>query len=385
VAVGGGATYQAAALGSITTGFNNVGIGAGAGAVISTAAYCTMIGRLSGYNTSGGANTFIGEQAGSTITTGNSHTIIGRFDGNSGGLDIRTASSYIVLSDGQGNPRGIFDNSGNFLVGTTTPASNTDTGVTLGGGSDGYLYVTRNNDIPAFLNRNTSDGNLILFRKDGTAVGSIGVSGNGFYFGDEGDTGFVIDSNADAIIPFNPTSRVIRNNAVNLGSSSGRFKDLYLSGGVYLGGTGSANFLDDYEEGSWTPELTFSQGTTGIVYNSAAGSRSGQYVKIGQFVWLWFYFILSNKGTSTGTAEINGIPFTTTNNFYNENGGVAHAYSGFTGLRSNITTLVGGSNRIYLNHADANSGSITATSNLSNSQFTNGAYLRGHVCYKTAQ
>ena len=34
-----------------------------------------------------------------------------------------------------------------------------------------------------------------------------------------------------------------------------RFKDLYLSGGVYLGGTGAANKLDDYEEGTWTPTL----------------------------------------------------------------------------------------------------------------------------------
>jgi hypothetical protein len=37
---------------------------------------------------------------------------------------------------------------------------------------------------------------------------------------------------------------------------SARFKDLYLSGGVYLGGTGSANKLDDYEEGTWTPVLS---------------------------------------------------------------------------------------------------------------------------------
>jgi hypothetical protein len=28
-----------------------------------------------------------------------------------------------------------------------------------------------------------------------------------------------------------------------------RFKDLYLSGGVYLGGTVAANKLDDYETG----------------------------------------------------------------------------------------------------------------------------------------
>jgi hypothetical protein len=40
---------------------------------------------------------------------------------------------------------------------------------------------------------------------------------------------------------------------VDLGYFSLRWKDLYLSGGVYLGGTGAANKLDDYEEGTWTP------------------------------------------------------------------------------------------------------------------------------------
>ena len=33
----------------------------------------------------------------------------------------------------------------------------------------------------------------------------------------------------------------------DLGLSNRRFKDAYLSGGVYLGGTGAANKLDDYE------------------------------------------------------------------------------------------------------------------------------------------
>ena len=65
------------------------------------------------------------------MTTGSKNTILGNFAGNSGGLDIRTASNYIVLSDGDGNPRGIFDDSGNFLVGTTS---------TLGGAKQ-TIYV----------------------------------------------------------------------------------------------------------------------------------------------------------------------------------------------------------------------------------------------------
>jgi hypothetical protein len=46
------------------------------------------------------------------------------YNGNQGGLDIRTASNYIVLSDGDGNPRQIIDGSGNAGVGVTPNTSN---------------------------------------------------------------------------------------------------------------------------------------------------------------------------------------------------------------------------------------------------------------------
>ena len=39
------------------------------------------------------------------MTTGSKNTILGAYNGNAGGLDIRTASNNIVLSDGDGNPR----------------------------------------------------------------------------------------------------------------------------------------------------------------------------------------------------------------------------------------------------------------------------------------
>ena len=57
------------------------------------------------------SNTFVGASAGYNITTGAKNTILGRYDGNQGGLDIRTSSNYIVLSDGDGNPRMYYDNS----------------------------------------------------------------------------------------------------------------------------------------------------------------------------------------------------------------------------------------------------------------------------------
>jgi hypothetical protein len=66
----------------------------------------TFVGGSAGLNaTTGIKNTFVGYGAGSDITTGSKSTILGGYGGNSGGLDIRTASNYIVLSDGDGNPR----------------------------------------------------------------------------------------------------------------------------------------------------------------------------------------------------------------------------------------------------------------------------------------
>ena len=95
---------------SNTTGAENVLIGAFAGFAGTTATRNTFIGQNAGYNTTGSYNTFIGRKsdgggAGQYVTTGTKNTIIGGYNGNQGGLDIRTSSNNIVLSDGDGNPR----------------------------------------------------------------------------------------------------------------------------------------------------------------------------------------------------------------------------------------------------------------------------------------
>ncbi len=71
-------------------------------------------------NSTASFNTAIGVSSGSLITTGQKNTIVGSFDGNESGLDIRTSSNYIVLSDGDGNPRLIIDDNGNVDIGHET-------------------------------------------------------------------------------------------------------------------------------------------------------------------------------------------------------------------------------------------------------------------------
>jgi len=77
--------------------------------------------------------------------------------------------------------------------------------------------------------------------------------------------------------------------------------------GIHLGGTGSANQLDDYEEGTWTPTIEFGGNAVGQTYSNRAGS----YVKTGNNVTVTCYVRFSNKGTSTGNADIAGLPFST--------------------------------------------------------------------------
>lgn len=71
----------------------------------------------------------------------------------------------------------------------------------------------------------------------------------------------------------------------------------------------SANNLDDYEEGTWTPGLKFAASTVGITYSA----QSGTYTKIGRQVTVNGYFSLSNKGAAAGQAVITGLPFTIAN------------------------------------------------------------------------
>lgn len=96
---------------TLISGQGNVGIGylsiyGGAALGSNTANDNTAVGynSLSGITT-GDLNTVIGKNSGKFINTGSKNTIIGSFDGNQGGLDIRSSSNYIVLSDGDGNPR----------------------------------------------------------------------------------------------------------------------------------------------------------------------------------------------------------------------------------------------------------------------------------------
>ena len=102
-----------------TTASNNTAVGYQAGYTLTTSGQNTYVGYQAGYLGTSGPNTYIGYQSGNAMTTGYYNTILGSFSGNQGGLDIRTSTNYIVLSDGAGNPRAYWDGSGNRYAPTS--------------------------------------------------------------------------------------------------------------------------------------------------------------------------------------------------------------------------------------------------------------------------
>jgi hypothetical protein len=102
--------------GTINTGGDNTFVGYYAGKSITSASQTVFVGAYSGQNTTGSNNTFVGYGAGYVVTSGTKNTLIGVYNGNQGGLDIRTASNYIVLSDGDGNIKQVIDPQGCVVI-----------------------------------------------------------------------------------------------------------------------------------------------------------------------------------------------------------------------------------------------------------------------------
>ena len=195
------------------------------------------------------------------------------------------------------------DGAGNLLVGgtTTTPHTNSTTPSTAFMAT-GEIRSAANGSAVAQLNRTISDGDIVVFRKNGATVGSIGTTGGDMYIG-TGDCAIRFSDGGDQI-RVSTAAGSNRDAAVDLGFVDSRFKDLYLSSGVYLGGTGAANLLDDYEEGTWTPVLGGSGGVSGQSYTI----QEGTYTKVGRQVTATFYIVLATKGTITGDLVIDGLP-----------------------------------------------------------------------------
>jgi hypothetical protein len=155
--------------------------------------------------------------------------------------------------------------------------------------------------------------------------------------------------------------------------------------GIYLGTTSKtdANKLDDYEEGTWTPEITIDNSTTGITY----ATKSASYIKVGKMVFVEGDISMSSKGSGSGTVKIQGLPFTV----YDRTGGTSLdggsgmcAYAGgITGVFSSIGIVGVGGGTVAALYISTTSGG-QQISNLTDSKITNTFGIRFSLTYREA-
>ena len=248
---------------------------------------------------------------------------------------------------------------GELLVGTTSSSSNT-AGIKLS--PTGTASFVRSGVQPLYVNRLTSDGDLAVFAKDGTTVGSIGTAFTNNLFVGSSNIGLSFISGNASIYPMNPSNLAIRDGEVNLGNTGARFNNLWLSGGVYLGGTGAANKLDDYEEGTWTPVFK----RNGSSNNATIVFQGANYVKTGNQVTVTVYVssIDYSPVTNGDFAVITGLPFTSDGWHSGSIGyGGATNVSETTWVLNSVTGnfLAATGNGFYNGNPDLNRGMFTAT------------------------
>ena len=215
------------------------------------------------------------------------------------GIDNSSDATAITIDSGESV---FIGNTAEFVDGTGTG----DKGIQLN--PLGLTVSTRNGGVSGIFGRQASDGEIIQVRKDGSSVGGIGSASGDLHIG-TGDAGLRFYDAGPAIYP-RDTSGNDEDGTVDLGLSSARFKDIYLSGGVRVGGTGTANALDDYEEGTAT--LAFSSSGSTFQYSY----QIGFYTKVGRSVTLVAYMQLDGGGNSFSgnTVSITGLPFTSLDN-----------------------------------------------------------------------
>ena len=213
------------------------------------------------------------------------------------GIDDNATSTAVTI-----------DASENVFIGQTS--LNTANNGHSFGANGNYAHHTSTESTTLILNRKTSDGDILRCRKDNVAVGSIGASGGDLVIG-TGDTGIHFHDGVDSIMPWNVSAASYRDNAIDLGTSTYRYKDAYLSGGVVFGPASASNVssqtLDSYEEGSFTASIR--DAPSG---GNAQSIGTQYYTKIGNQVTVWILRdnITISGLTSNNTFFFTGLPFT---------------------------------------------------------------------------
>jgi hypothetical protein len=175
----------------------------------------------------------------------------------------------------------------------------------------GQVTVSEDGDAALVVNRNTDNGTVVQVKQANAEVGYIATQGGDLVVG-TGDTSLRFIDSLDCYFPVSTSSGTTRDNAIDIGYTEARYKDLYLGGGIYIQASSAtpvaANYLDDYEEGTWTPVVA--DASSGG--NTSASVFTGDYTKVGNLVFVNCSLVdIDTTGLTAGNdLYIQGLPFT---------------------------------------------------------------------------
>jgi hypothetical protein len=340
-----GATVTATNSGDDVT----VNVSAGTGTVTSVAATVPAFLSVTGspVTTSGTLAIGLSGTALPVANGGTGITALGTGVATALGVNTGASGAFVVNGGALGTPSsgtvtnltGTASININGTVGATTPAAGTFTSVSDSGN---LTFTGTGNRITGDMSNATAASRMAFQTSTTNGNSFVNVIPNGT--GTSG--GFIVYSTPDLSNAAFFTHQIVGGSDARFNSSitgtgtylpmtfytggseslrlSATTKAVILSGGsTSADGTGitfpatqsassDVNTLDDYEEGTWTPTLSFStNGNLSVTYTTQVGS----YTKIGNTVRLAFNIVTSafTHTTASGNAQIATLPFSGAN------------------------------------------------------------------------
>jgi hypothetical protein len=281
--------------------------------------------------------------------SGAAAAIFGEIDGTPGANDLPGRLLFYTSADGADSPteRLRITSTGQASLGSATVSGYNDRMLTLYNSSTCYLEVRTD----------AGDNNSGIIFSKGSAQDSDSYRG---------------------YIAYNHST-----DRMTFHTGGGTRRGMFDANGLHFdtNNNSAETGLDDYEEGTWTPTLTFGGGSTGMNLSAS----SGYYVKIGRLVNIGGTIIFTDKGSSTGAAELKSLPFTVGDNdgATSAEGGGVFTYFANMAVDKTAWYLRGSNNSTAADIAYIRSGGHTAMEGATNTDFTATTTIRFIMTYQT--